>query len=73
MAAFGIFELRKQAAEEFPDAKFSDTFGSTRDKVVSAVKGANIGERASKLRLPEMRRPEAEEPRRRRPPRRPPP
>jgi hypothetical protein len=60
MAAFGIRELRKQAAEEFPDAKFSDTFGSTRDKVVSAVKGANIGERASKLRLPEVRRPPAE-------------
>ena len=61
MAAFGIFELRKQSAEEFPDAQFSHTFGSTRDKVVSAVKGANLGERASKLRLPEMRRPEAEE------------
>jgi hypothetical protein len=60
MAAFGIFELRKQTAEEFPGAEFSDTFGSTRDKVVSAVKGANIGERASKLRLPEMRRPESE-------------
>ncbi|HET7444950.1 MAG TPA: SHOCT domain-containing protein [Solirubrobacterales bacterium] len=57
MAAFGIHELRKQAAEEFPDAKFSDAFGSTRDKVVSAVKGANLGERASKLRLPEVRRP----------------
>jgi hypothetical protein len=60
MAAFGIFELRKQTAEEFPEAQFSDTFGSTRDKVVSAVKGANIGERASKLRLPEVRRPDAE-------------
>jgi hypothetical protein len=60
MAAFGIHELRRQAAEEFPDAKFSDTFGDTRDKVVSAVKGANIGERASKLRLPEVRRPPAE-------------
>jgi hypothetical protein len=63
MAAFGIHELRKQAAEEFPDAHFEDTFGSTRDKVVSAVKGANIGERASKMRLPDMRRPEAPEPR----------
>jgi uncharacterized membrane protein YozB (DUF420 family) len=62
MAAFGIHELRKQAAEEFPDAHFSDTFGSTRDKVVDAVKGANIGERASKLRLPDMRRPDAAEP-----------
>ena len=49
MAAFGIHELRKQTAEEFPDAQFSDTFGGTRDKVVSAVKGANLGERASKL------------------------
>ena len=60
MAAFGIHELSKQAAEEHPDAKFEDTFGSTRDKVVSAVKGANLGERASKLRMPEVRRPPAE-------------
>lgn len=59
MAAFGIHELRKQAFEEFPDAKFGDTFGTTRDKVVAAVKGANIGERAAKLRLPEVRRPAA--------------
>lgn len=63
MAAFGIHELRKQAAEEFPDARFSDTFGGTRDRVVGAVKGANIPERASKLgenaksRLPERRPP----------------
>jgi hypothetical protein len=61
MAAFGIHELRKQAAEEYPDAQFEDTFGSTRDKVVSAVKGANIGERASKLRLPEVRMPGGDE------------
>jgi hypothetical protein len=59
MAAFGIHELRRQAAEEFPDAAFNDTFGGTRDRVVSAVKGANIPERAARLRLPEMRRPEA--------------
>src|SRR5262249_10528103 len=51
MAAFGIHELRKQASEEFPDASFNDTFGGTRDKVVAAVKGANLGERAAKLRL----------------------
>jgi hypothetical protein len=57
MAAFGIHELSKQTQEEYPDAKFSDTFGGTRDAVVSAVKGANIPERASKIRLPEMRRP----------------
>ena len=59
MAAFGIHELRKQAAEEFPDASYGDTFGRARESVVSAVKGANLGERASKLRLPEMRRPPA--------------
>jgi hypothetical protein len=58
MAAFGLHELRRQTAEEFPDASFEGTFGGTRDKVVDAVKGANIGERASKLRLPEVRRPE---------------
>jgi len=60
MAAFGIHELRKQTAEEFPDAEYDEVFGQTRDKVVSAVKGANIGERvgeqASKLRRPEVRR-----------------
>jgi Short C-terminal domain len=59
MAAFGIHELRKQTAEEYPDADYSDVFGRTRDKVVSAVKDANIGERvgeqASKLRRPETR------------------
>jgi putative oligomerization/nucleic acid binding protein len=61
MAAFGIHELRKQAAEEFPDSTYDDVFGGTRDKVVSAVKDANIGEKvgeqASKLRLPDLRLP----------------
>jgi hypothetical protein len=65
MAAFGIRELSKQTAEEFPDASYDEIFGRTRDKVVGAVKDANIGERvgeqASKLRLPEMRRPDAPE------------
>ncbi|MGN6664853.1 MAG: SHOCT domain-containing protein [Solirubrobacterales bacterium] len=60
MAAFGIHELRKQTEEEYPDATYAGTFGRTRDKVVSAVRDANIpervGEQASKLRLPEMRR-----------------
>jgi len=64
MAAFGIHELRKQTAEEFPDASYDGAFGHTRDKVVSAVKEANIpervGEQASKLRLPERRRPEGD-------------
>jgi hypothetical protein len=60
LAAFGIHELRKQAAEEFPDADYGEVFGRTRDRVVGAVKDANLGERASKLRLPEMRKPAAE-------------
>jgi hypothetical protein len=57
LAAFGIHELRKQAAEEFPDANFGDFFGRTKDRVVGAVKDANLGEHAAKLRLPEKRRP----------------
>jgi hypothetical protein len=60
LAAFGIHELRKQAAEEFPDAAYGDVFGRTKDRVVGAVKDANLGERAAKLRLPEMRRPPVE-------------
>ncbi len=61
LAAFGIHELRKQAAEEFPDADYNAVFGRTKDRVVGAVKDANLGERASKLRLPEMRKPDATE------------
>jgi Short C-terminal domain len=55
--AFGIHELRRQSGEEFPDAQFADYFGSARTRVVGAVKSANLGERASRLRLPEVRRP----------------
>lgn len=62
LAAFGIHELRKQAAEEFPDADLGEAFGRTRERVVGAVKDANLGERASKLRLPEARRPASEAP-----------
>jgi hypothetical protein len=56
-AAFGIHELRRQSQEEFPDAQFSDYFGGARARMTDAVKSANLGERASKLRLPEMRKP----------------
>jgi hypothetical protein len=56
LAAFGIHELRKQAVEEFPDANFGDFFGRTKDRVVGAVKDANLGEHAAKLRLPEKRK-----------------
>jgi hypothetical protein len=57
LAAFGIHELRKQAEEENPDLQLGDVFGGARDRVAGAVKSANIGERASKLRLPDMRMP----------------
>jgi len=56
-AAFGIHELRRQSEEEFPDAKLDDYFGGAKERVAGAVKNANIGERASKLRLPEVRMP----------------
>lgn len=62
LAAFGIRELRKQTAEEFPDAELGDALGRTRDRVFGAVRSANLGERASKLRLPEVRMPEIRKP-----------
>lgn len=65
MAAFGIHELRRQTEEEYPESTYDDVFGRTRDKVVSAVKDANIpekvGEQASKLRLPERGGPGSQE------------
>lgn len=57
LAAFGIHELRRQSEEEFPDAQLGDLFGGARERVAGAVKSANLGERASKLRLPEVRKP----------------
>jgi Short C-terminal domain len=61
MAAFGIHELRRMTEEEFPDATYDETFGGTRDRLVTAVKDTGIsekvGEQASKLRLPEKRPP----------------
>jgi hypothetical protein len=60
LAAFGIHELRKQSGEEFPDADYGDVVGRTKDRIVDAVNDANLGERAAKLRLPEMRKPSGE-------------
>lgn len=56
LAAFGVHELRKQTSEEFPDAELGDFLGDARQRVAGAVRGANLGERASRLRLPEVRR-----------------
>jgi len=55
--AFGIHELRKQTADEFPEAAIGDYFGGAKERVTGAIKSANLSERAAKLRLPEMRRP----------------
>jgi hypothetical protein len=58
LAAFGIHELRRQAHAENPDATYDEFFGRTKGRMVGAVKSANLGERASKLRLPDVRRPD---------------
>jgi hypothetical protein len=49
-AAFGIHELRRQTMREFPDAQYDDYFGGAKERVVGAVKDANLGEKAAKLR-----------------------
>jgi hypothetical protein len=59
MTAYGIHALRRQADDEYPDAGYDEIFGRTKDRVVDAVKSANLGERASKLKLPEVRRPDS--------------
>ena len=60
LAAFGIHELRRQAHAENPDASYDEFIGRTKDRMAGAVKSANLGERASKLRLPEVRRPDGD-------------
>jgi hypothetical protein len=57
LAAFGIHELRRQTQEESPDASYDAFFGRTKERFSGAVKNANLGERASKLRIPEVKRP----------------
>jgi Short C-terminal domain len=57
MAAFGLHELSKQTTEEFPDLTFADVLAPTRRRIATAVSDANLGERASKLKMPEVRRP----------------
>jgi hypothetical protein len=58
LAAFGIHELRRQSHEENPDASYDELIDTAKARVSGAVKNANLGERASKLKLPEISRPD---------------
>jgi Short C-terminal domain len=60
MAAFGLRELSRQTEEEFPGLTFGEVFATPRRKIATAVSDANLGERASSLgeRASKMRRPE---------------
>src|SRR6201996_3478986 len=57
MGAFGLRELGQQTEEEFPGITFGEVFAPTRKAIGKAVTDANLGERASKIKLPEVRRP----------------
>ncbi len=64
MAAFGLRELSRQAGEEFPTLTYGEVFAGPRQKIATAVSDANLGERASslgerasKMKLPEVKRP----------------
>jgi hypothetical protein len=56
MGAFGLRELSKQTAEEFPGLTYGEVLAPTRKRIATAVSDANLGERASKIKLPEVRR-----------------
>jgi hypothetical protein len=62
MAAFGLRELSRQTAEEFPGLTFGEVVAPTRKRIETAVSDAKLGERASKIKLPEVKRPEARRP-----------
>jgi hypothetical protein len=58
MAAFGLHELSRQTGEEFPELTFDEVFAQPRKLITDAVADANLGERASKIKLPEVKRSE---------------
>jgi hypothetical protein len=62
MGAFGLRELSKQTAEEFPGLTFGDVVAPTRKRIATAVSDANLGERASKIKLPDVKRPDVKRP-----------
>jgi hypothetical protein len=62
MAALGLRELAKQTDEEFPDLTFGDVVAPTRERIDKAVTDAKLGERASKIKLPDVKRPDSKRP-----------
>jgi len=58
MAAFGLRELSKQTAEEFPGLTFADVVAPTRKAIETAARDAKLGERASKIKMPDVKRPD---------------
>ena len=62
MAALGLRELAKQTEEEFPGLTFAEVLAPTRKAIETAVSDAKLGERASKIKLPEVKRPEVKRP-----------
>jgi hypothetical protein len=62
MAAFGLHELSRQTAEEFPGLTFGEVLAPTRKAFDKAVTDAKLGERASKLKLPDVKMPDVKLP-----------
>ena len=62
MAALGLRELARQTEEEFPGITFGEVLAPTRKAFDKAVSDAKLGERASKIKLPEVKRPEVKRP-----------
>jgi hypothetical protein len=62
MAAFGLHELHKQTEEEFPGLTYGEVMAPTRKRIETAVSDAKLGERASKIKLPDVKRPEIKRP-----------
>lgn len=67
MAAFGLHELSKQTSEEFPGLTFGEVLAPTRAAIDKAVTDAKLGERASKIKLPDVKRPDVRGPEVKRP------
>jgi putative oligomerization/nucleic acid binding protein len=62
MAAFGLRELSKQTAEEFPGLTFAEVTAPTRKAIGTAVSDAKLGERASKIKMPDVKLPDVKRP-----------